>query len=59
MQRRGTMDCRIKSGNDVWEVVMPGLVLGISLRRAVPCHLDWDGRNKSGHDDEKGLLIVV
>jgi hypothetical protein len=41
---------RSKSGHDVWEVVMPGLVPGISLRQAVPSHLDRDCRIKSGND---------
>ena len=31
--------------------VMAGLVPAISLRKAMPCHPDRDGRDKPGHDE--------
>ena len=35
---------------EIHRAVMPGLVPGISLRRAWLCHSDQDGRDKPGHD---------
>jgi hypothetical protein len=39
-------------------VVIAGLVPAISLRKAMPCHPDRDGRDKPGHDELRGRIPI-
>jgi hypothetical protein len=36
---------------------MPALVAGIHVFTALRCSQDVDGRNKSGHDVERGYVV--
>ena len=39
-------------------IVVTGLVPATSLRRAKWCHMNRDGRDKPGHDNQKGYRFL-